>query len=167
MNRRKIAYSFEEANAPERHTTQYFEMFANRYYHQGCSACTRHSLPWVTARTFPSFTDDVWELYAPDDWSQANNIATSNPEKLKELQQVFLVEAAKYHVFPLDDRKAKRFNSDFAGRPRFTNRIRLADPSSRPESFERKHGSQYQKQIPLSSGRPIWRLGSIPKSGLT
>jgi arylsulfatase len=71
----------------------------------------------VLTGTFPKFADDVWELYAPDDWSQANNIAASNPEKLKELQQLFLLEGAKYNVFPLDDRKAERANSDLAGRP--------------------------------------------------
>jgi arylsulfatase len=113
-----IAYSFDDAKAAERHTTQYFEMFANRgIYHQGWSACSRHSVPWVLTGTFPKFADDVWELYAPDDWSQANNIAASNPEKLKELQQLFLLEGAKYNVFPLDDRKAERANSDLAGRP--------------------------------------------------
>ena len=113
-----IAYSFDDPNAPERHTTQYFEMFGNRgIYHQGWSACTRHSIPWVMAGTFPKFADDVWELYAAGDWSQANNIAATNPEKLKELQQVFLLEGAKYNVFPLDDRKIERANSDLAGRP--------------------------------------------------
>jgi hypothetical protein len=69
------------------------------------------------AGTFPKFADDVWELYAAGDWSQANNIAATNPEKLKELQQVFLLEGAKYNVFPLDDRKIERANSDLAGRP--------------------------------------------------
>jgi hypothetical protein len=113
-----ITYSFNDAKAAERHTTQYFEMLANRgIYHRGWTACTRHSVPWVLAGTFPKFADDVWELYAPDDWSQANNIAASNPEKLKELQQIFLLEGAKYNVFPLDDRKAERLNSDLAGRP--------------------------------------------------
>ncbi|HEY6621692.1 MAG TPA: arylsulfatase [Steroidobacteraceae bacterium] len=113
-----FAYSFDDAIAAERHTTQYFEMFGNRgIYHEGWSACTRHSIPWDATATMPKFSDDVWELYAPGDWSQANNIAASNPEKLKELQQIFLLEGAKYNVFPLDDRRVERFNSDFAGRP--------------------------------------------------
>lgn len=111
-------YSFDDAKAPERHTTQYFEMFANRgIYHEGWTACTKHAVPWVMSGAFPKFNDDVWELYAPDDWSQANNIAASNPAKLKELQQLFLLEGAKYNVFPLDDRKSERANSDLAGRP--------------------------------------------------
>ena len=112
-----IAYSFDDAKAAERHTTQYFEMFGNRgIYHEGWTACTKHGVPWVMSG-FPKFADDVWELYAPGDWSQANNIAASNPEKLKDLQQIFLLEGAKYNVFPLDDRKIERANSDLAGRP--------------------------------------------------
>ena len=59
----------------------------------------------------------MWELYAPDDWTQANNIAAQNPAKLNELQQLFLLKGAKYHVFPLDDRRVERLNSDMAGRP--------------------------------------------------
>jgi arylsulfatase A-like enzyme len=113
-----FAYSFDNAQAPERHTTQYFEMFTNRgIYHEGWTACTKHAVPWVMSGAFPKFDDDVWELYAPDDWSQARNIAASNPAKLKELQQLFLLEGAKYNVFPLDDRKTERANSDLAGRP--------------------------------------------------
>jgi arylsulfatase A-like enzyme len=113
-----IAYSWDEPNAAERRTTQYFEMGGNRgIYHEGWSACTKHSLPWVLTGTFPNFKDDVWELYGPGDWSQSEDIAIKNPDKLRELQQLFLIEAAKYNVFPLDDRKAERFNSDLAGRP--------------------------------------------------
>jgi hypothetical protein len=113
-----IAYSFDDAKAAERHTTQYFEMFANRgIYHEGWTACTKHSTPWLFTAKLPKFDDDVWELYAPDDWTQAHNIAAQNPAKLKELQQLFLLEGAKYNVFPLDDRRVERFNSDLAGRP--------------------------------------------------
>ena len=63
------------------------------------------------------YDDDVWELYAPDDWSQAHDLSKEMPDKLKELQRLFLIEAAKYNVFPLDDRRVERFNSDLAGRP--------------------------------------------------
>ncbi len=65
----------------------------------------------------PKFDADTWELYAPDDWAQANNVASQNPAKLKELQQLFLLEGAKHNVFPLDDRRVERANSDLAGRP--------------------------------------------------
>jgi arylsulfatase A-like enzyme len=110
-------YSFADADAPERHTTQYFEMFGNRgLYHEGWSAVTKHSTPWVVG-DLPAFDDDVWELYGPDDWTQAQNIAAENPEMLAHLQRLWLIEAAKYHVLPLDDRRYERFNSDLAGRP--------------------------------------------------
>ncbi|MEN3284829.1 MAG: hypothetical protein V7607_5969 [Solirubrobacteraceae bacterium] len=112
-----MAYSFDEADAAERHTLQYFEMFVNRsIYHQGWTAVTRHSTPWLLTET-PPIEDDVWELYAPDDWTQARDIAAQQPEKLAELQRLFLIEAVKYDVLPLDDRRAERFNADLAGRP--------------------------------------------------
>ena len=70
-----MAYSFDDANAADRHTTQYFEMFVNRgIYHQGWTAVTRHSTPWVMAE-LPAIDDDVWELYGPDDWTQAHDLA--------------------------------------------------------------------------------------------
>jgi arylsulfatase len=112
-----MKYSFEEAKASERHETQYFEMFVNRgIYHKGWTAVTRHSTPW-TFELPVAFDDDVWELYAPDDWTQARNIAKDNPKMLRELQRLFLIEAAKHNVLPLDDRRVERFNSDLAGRP--------------------------------------------------
>jgi arylsulfatase A-like enzyme len=112
-----MRYSFDDAGAADRHTTQYFEMFCNRgIYHEGWTACTRHSTPWV-ATEMPPFDDDVWELYGPDDWTQAHDIAAEQPEKLAELQRLFLIEAGKYNVLPLDDRRFERFNPDLAGRP--------------------------------------------------
>ena len=112
-----MAYSFDEPAAPERHETQYFEMFVNRgIYHQGWTAVTRHSTPWVMAPTQP-IEDDVWELYGPDDWTQSRDLAKENPEKLHELQRLFLIEAVKYDVLPLDDRRLERFDPDLAGRP--------------------------------------------------
>src|SRR4030095_1890529 len=97
--------------------TQYFEMFCNRgIYHKGWTAVTRHSTPWVMAQ-LPDLSDDVWELYGPDDWTDSKDLAAENPAKLPQLQQLFLLEASKYHVFPLDDRRVERFNPDLAGRP--------------------------------------------------
>jgi arylsulfatase A-like enzyme len=113
-----MAYSFDDADAAERHETQYFEMFCNRgIYHQGWTAVTRHSTPWVFGAELPAFDDDVWELYGPDDWTQAHNLAKEQPDKLAELQRLFLLEASNYQVFPLDDRRVERFNADLAGRP--------------------------------------------------
>lgn len=112
-----MRYSFDDPDAPERHETQYFEMFVNRgIYHKGWTAVTRHSIPWVVGQ-LPAYDDDVWELYAPGDWTQARNIAQENPKKLRELQRLFLIEAARHNVLPLDDRRVERFNSDMAGRP--------------------------------------------------
>ena len=112
-----MAPTFEAADAPEFRETQYFEMFVNRgIYHKGWTAVTRHSTPWVIA-PMPALDDDVWELYGPDDWTQSNDLAASNPEKLHELQRLFLIEAVKYNVLPLDDRRVERFNPDIAGRP--------------------------------------------------
>jgi arylsulfatase len=113
-----MAYSFDDADAAERRETQYFEMFVNRgIYHKGWTAVTRHSTPWVMSATLPPIDDDVWELYGPDDWTQAHDLAAEDPDRLRELQRLFLMEAVKYNVLPLDDRRAERFNSDLAGRP--------------------------------------------------
>jgi arylsulfatase len=93
-------------------------MFGNRgIYHQGWVACTRHSIPWLLAEN-PPLKSDVWELYQVDkDFSQANNLAAKNPEKLKELQAIFLKEAERNHVLPIDDRRSERFDPLIAGRP--------------------------------------------------
>ncbi|WP_275412689.1 arylsulfatase [Rhizocola hellebori] len=110
-------YAFDDAKAEERHQTQYFEMFCNRgIYHQGWTAVTRHSIPWDPS-PLPPFDNDTWELYDPADWTQAHDLAKNLPEKLAALQRQFVIEAAKYNVLPLDDRRVERFNSDIAGRP--------------------------------------------------
>jgi arylsulfatase A-like enzyme len=113
-----MAYTFGDPDAADRHVTQYFEMFGNRgIYHEGWTAVTRHSLPWLT-REWPSFDEDEWELYdTTKDWSQARDLSKEMPDKLRELQKLFLIEAAKYDVFPLDDRRYERFNAAIAGRP--------------------------------------------------
>jgi arylsulfatase A-like enzyme len=115
-----MAYSFNHVNAAERHETQYFEMVCNRgIYHKGWTAVTRHgNLPWVVVGAQPSLSDDVWELYdTTKDWSQANDLAKEMPQKVADMKRLFDLEASKYNVFPLDDRKAERTNSDIAGRP--------------------------------------------------
>src|SRR4029078_10578161 len=106
--RTSMLYSFDGAAESDRRTTQYFEMFCNRgIYHQGWTAVTRHSTPWVMA-PMPGFDDDTWELYAPDDWTQAHDLAAEQPEHLRDLQRLFLIEAGKYGVLPLDDRRIER-----------------------------------------------------------
>jgi arylsulfatase len=115
-----MLYSFNDAKAAERHETQYFEMFGNRgIYHKGWTAVTRHKTPWLLiGEKVPAFDDDVWELYdTSKDWSQAKDLSKQMPEKLHELQRLWLIEAVRYNVLPLDDDLAKKFNPDTAGRP--------------------------------------------------
>ena len=115
-----MLYSFNDAKAPERHETQYFEMFGNRgIYHKGWTAVTQHKTPWIlVGEKTPAFDDDVWELYdTSEDWSQARDLSKKMPEKLHELQRLWLIEATRYNVLPLDDDLAKRMNPDTAGRP--------------------------------------------------
>ena len=112
-----MRYSFDDASAADRRETQYFEMFVNRgIYHQGWTAVTRHAVPWMGGEA-PTLADDVWQLYSPDDHTQAHDLAADDPDKLAELQRLFMIEGTRYGVFPLDDRRVERFNSDLAGRP--------------------------------------------------
>jgi len=116
-----LVYTFDNANAPERHTTQYFELVGNRaIYKDGWMASTTPlRLPWVTSGFEPSPNDFKWELYhVSEDFSQANNLAAKEPDKLKELQDAFAVEAKKYNVYPLDSSFASR--ADPAIRPSLT-----------------------------------------------
>jgi hypothetical protein len=94
-------------------------MFCNRgIYHQGWTAVTRHNVPWEPTAELPPFDDDEWELYdTTKDWTQANDLSKEMPEKLAELQRLWLIEVSKYNVLPLDDRRVERFNPDIAGRP--------------------------------------------------
>ncbi|QZY48843.1 arylsulfatase [Mycolicibacterium austroafricanum] len=108
--------TLRDRDADETHTVQYFEMFGNRgIYHKGWTAVTKHRTPWITDQ--PPLDEDVWELYAPDDWTQAHDLAAEQPERLAALQRLWLIEAVKYNVVPLDDRSFERFNPDIAGRP--------------------------------------------------
>ena len=113
-----MLYAFDDAKAAERHETQYFEMFGNRgIYHQGWTAVTRHTYPWAKEKA-PALDDDVWELYDTNkDWSQSKNLAKEMPDKLRELQRLWLIQATRYNVLPLDDRLLERLNPDLAGRP--------------------------------------------------
>jgi len=114
-----LRYTFDVPDAPDRHDLQYFEVACNRgIYHKGWTAVTRHSVPWDFGATLPALDDDAWELYDTTiDWCQAHDLAAEQPERLAELQRLFLIEAVKYNVLPLDDRRIERFNSDLAGRP--------------------------------------------------
>jgi arylsulfatase len=113
-----MLYCLDDADAEDRHTTQYFEMFGNRaIYHDGWLARVVHSLPW-RSKPLHSLEEDVWQLYdTRADFSLTNDLAAEHPEKLKELQALFEKEAIKNNVYPLDDRSYERFNAKLAGRP--------------------------------------------------
>jgi len=113
-----LAYTFADPKAPSRHTTQYFEIFGNRaIYDNGWLAGTVHRAAWeFKPRT--TLENDTWELYdTRTDFSLANDLAAKNPERLKELQALFLKEAVKYSVLPIDDRTLERLNAALVGRP--------------------------------------------------
>ncbi|MEL7209916.1 MAG: sulfatase-like hydrolase/transferase, partial [Actinomycetota bacterium] len=111
--------TFDQAAAGDVRSTQYFEMVGNRgIYHNGWTAVTKHRTPWLAgAQEMPAFDDDVWELYEPGDWSQAHDVSAEHPDHLHDLQRLWLIEAVKYNVLPLDDRLLERANADIAGRP--------------------------------------------------
>jgi arylsulfatase len=121
MEGTSMLYAFNDADEPERHDLQYFEMFANRgIYHRGWSAVTKHRTPWIlVGGDLPAFDDDVWELYDGNsgDYSQARNLAAERPDMLAKLQRLFVIEATKYNVLPMDDRTAERMEPTSAGRP--------------------------------------------------
>ncbi len=114
-----MAYSFEDAAAKERHTTQYFEMFGNRaIYHNGMWARTIHKAPWEGKPRRALDDDSAWELFdLSKDFSLVNNLAAEQPGKLEELKKLFLSEASKNFALPLDDRVFERINAELVGRP--------------------------------------------------
>jgi arylsulfatase A-like enzyme len=115
-----MVYSFDDPKAASTRRTQYFEMFANRaIYNDGWVAATTPPLaPWASGKTIP-VDDYKWELYdITKDFSQANNLAAKEPQKLREMQELFWIEAARHNVLPLDNSKLERMNVD--NRPSLT-----------------------------------------------
>jgi arylsulfatase A-like enzyme len=114
-----FADTFDDALAKARHTTQYFELGANRgIYHDGWMASALAFPPWQPIRTGFNPDTQKWELYnITEDFSQADDLASKNPQKLRELQDLWWAEAAKHNVLPLDWRGVERFNSELMGRP--------------------------------------------------
>ncbi|HEU5483976.1 MAG TPA: sulfatase-like hydrolase/transferase, partial [Microlunatus sp.] len=120
MEGTSMLYTFNAPDEPERHDLQYFEMFGNRgIYHRGWSAVTKHRTPWeMVGGNVPPFDDDLWELYdGASDYSQAHDLAAQHPDLLAKLQRLWLIEATKYNVLPMDDRTAERVEPEMAGRP--------------------------------------------------
>jgi arylsulfatase len=113
-----MLYAIKDANAQERHTTQYFEIAGNRgIYHEGWLARVIHRPAWRN-KPLNTLQEDVWDLYnVNEDFSLTNNLAAEYPEKLEELKSLFEKEAIANNVYPLDDRLYERFNAELAGRP--------------------------------------------------
>lgn len=142
-----MLYTFDDAQAKDRRTTQYFELATNRaIYQNGWVACSRYGLPWETAGRGDGFRDAPWELYnVNEDFSQADNLVAKEPTKLKELQAEFLKEAKNYGVFPLDPRFSERMDPKLrvAGDPPtkwsyYGNKVWLPEPIG-PQLFPRAH----------------------------
>ena len=155
MEGTSMLYTFDEPDAAERHDLQYFEMFGNRgIYYKGWSAVTKHRTPWVmVGGVVPAFDDDVWELYDGNvDYSQARDLAAEQPERLHELQRLWLIEAVKYNVLPIDDRTAERLNPDIAG-PADAHPRQLAAAVRRHGPTLREQRRQHQEQVVLRHRR--------------
>jgi arylsulfatase len=118
MDGTSLLFAFNDAKAPERHTSQYFEMFGNRaFYKDGWFARTIHRAPWETVN-LPPLTTAVWELYdVRNDFSLMNDLAAEHPDRLADLQAEFMKVAQANHVLPIDDRVLERMNPVTAGRP--------------------------------------------------
>jgi arylsulfatase len=160
-----MAYTFDKgnANAPSKHDTQYFEMFGNRgIYHEGWYACTTPPAgPWLMGLTkMPDVLNGYkWELYnIAEDYSQANDLSAKNPDKLRELQELFLVEAANYNVFPLDNDILQRIlapkPSYVAGRTEFTYAGELTGTpnSNAPNILARSYTIMADIEVPTGGG---------------
>ncbi len=151
-----MAYTFDDANAEDRRTTQYFEMLGNQgIYHDGWMASAIRGIPWASENEPGDLLNMPWELYhVEEDFSQANDLAKENPEKLKELVKLFFAEGSRYNVLPLDDRKTERLNVNLrpsltAGRDSFTypNLLRLPEGAA-PDLKHRSHTIIADVEIP-------------------
>ncbi|MCA9238700.1 MAG: arylsulfatase [Planctomycetales bacterium] len=159
-----MAYAFDAAEAPGRRGTQYFEMMCNRaLYHDGWVACSAFAAPWVTGgRSIEGLKTAKWELYNIDeDFSQANDLASDHPEKLKQLQELFLSEAKKYDVLPLDPRMSERFDPKLrqSGEPPrswtyYGNHVAMPDPVG-PQTFPRAHTITAEIVVPVDGAQGV------------
>ena len=153
-----MVYTFDDVDAPSRRTTQYFEMLGNQgIYHDGWMASAIRGVPWLSENEPGDLLNMPWELYHVDgDFSQANNIARENPEKLDEMVKLFFGEAARYNVLPLDDRKTERLNVEnrpslTQGRFTFTypNLLRLPEGAA-PDLKHKSHTITAKVTIPTT-----------------
>ena len=158
-----MMYSFDNGKAPDQRTTQYFELATNRaIYKDGWVACSKYGFPWETLGRNMDFQNAPWELYnVNNDFSQADNLAAKQPEKLAEQQAAFLVEAKTYDVFPFDPRFSERFDPKLrmAGKPKtswtyFGNNVWLPEPIG-PQLFPRAHTITADLEIPKGGAEGV------------
>ena len=158
-----MMYSFDDEEAKDRRSTQYFEMATNRaIYHDGWVACSKFGLPWETANRGDGFISAPWELYhVSEDFSQSVDLAAKQPKKLEELQAKFLEEAKKYDVLPLDSRFSERMDPKLriSGEPRtswtyFGNAVMLPEPIG-PQLFPRAHTMTAEIDVPKSGAEGV------------
>jgi len=158
-----MAYSFDDAAAKDRRTRQYFEMLTNRaIYDNGWVAASRFGVPWQTAGREGDFLDAPWELYNLDeDFSEANDLAAKDPEKLKELKAKFDEEAKKYAVYPLDSRMSERLDPKLreSGPPKTSwtyhgNNVWLPEPIG-PQLFPRGHTITAKVNVPKGGAEGV------------
>ena len=160
-----MVYTFDDAKAPSKHRTQYFEMFANRaVYNDGWVAATSPPIaPWVSVAKPIDIDDYKWELYnVKDDFSEAVNLASKEPAKLKDMQDLFWIEAAKYDVLPIDNSRVERFDvsnrpSLTAGRSEFTyypGMVRIPEGSA-PDIKNKDFIVAAQVQIPAGGAEGL------------
>jgi arylsulfatase A-like enzyme len=157
-----MAYTFDDADADERHDTQYFEMFGNRgIYHRGWSAVTKHRTPWQTTGDVGiAFDDDVWELYDGSvDATQRFDLSKQNPDKLHELQRLFLIEATRFNVLPLDDRGFERVLPEVSKRPELVGKRMVFRPGM---------GTLQELHIPNTRNKSwsVTALIDVPEAGV-
>jgi len=159
-----MGYTLMDKDAPDRRTTQYFEVEGRRaIYHEGWIAAAKHSVPWELINATGEFEQDKWELYnVANDYSQYQDLAEANPEKLEELQSLFDVEARKYNVYPLDDRWAQRAANP--NRPsvnsrvykyHFTDGTRRLTEGSAPIVFQTSHSITAEIDVPEDGGNGV------------
>ncbi len=151
-----MAYAFDDADAQDRRTTQYFEMLGNQgLYHDGWMVSAVRGIPWESESPPIDLLDMPWELYhVEEDFAQANDLAKQHPEKVQELVKLFFAEAAKYQVLPLDGRKTERLNVEnrpslTQGRTTFTypNHLRLPEGAA-PDLKHKSHEIVAEVNIP-------------------
>jgi arylsulfatase len=158
-----MRYSFDASRAEGRRRTQYFELATHRaIYHDGWVACSRYGVPWNTAGRADGFLDAPWELYHIDeDFSEADDLAAKMPEKLKEMQGIFEMEAEKYGVYPLDPRFSERMDPKLreAGEPKtswtyYGNNVSMPEPIG-PLLFPRSHTMTAELNVPETGAEGV------------